>query len=164
MRVVAVDVDYRGADAVAAAVAFDGFDATTPAEEVTARILGVAPYEPGSFYRRELPCLRAVIAALRNAPDVVLVDGYVWLAPGVPGLGARLHDALGCPVIGLAKTRYRGATHALEVRRGASHAPLFVTAAGLDAAVAAAHVAAMAGPYRLPTLVKRADALCRTAP
>jgi deoxyribonuclease V len=45
------------------------------------------------------------------------------------------------------------------VRGGAR--PLHVTALGLDAADAAARVAAMHGPYRLPTLLKRADQLAR---
>jgi hypothetical protein len=39
--------------------------------------------------------------------------------------------------------------------------PLFVTAAGLSVTDAAAHVAAMAGPFRLPDALRRVDALAR---
>ncbi|HYH68074.1 MAG TPA: endonuclease V [Urbifossiella sp.] len=122
----------------------------------------VADYEPGSFYRRELPCLLGVLA-LGPRPDVVVVDGYVWLAGDVPGLGAHLHAALGGVVVGVAKTRFASAA-AVEVCRGASRSPLFVTAAGAAAEVVAAWVAKMHGPYRVPTLLKRVDALARTAP
>lgn len=61
-----------------------------------------------------------------------MVDGYVDLDPGGrPGLGARLHAGLGggVPVIGVAKTAFRTATHAAQVIRGHSARPLYVTAA-----------------------------------
>jgi deoxyribonuclease V len=62
--------------------------------------------------------------------------------------------------VGVAKTRFQSAA-AVEVLRGRSKRPLFVTAAGLPATDAAAQVAAMHGPTRIPTLVARADQLAR---
>jgi deoxyribonuclease V len=163
-RIAAVDVDYRGAGALAAAVLFDGFDAAHATEEAVVRVPAALPYEPGRFYLRELPCIRAALGALRSAPEIVIVDGHAWLGAGVPGLGARLFDALGGPaVIGVAKTAFRGSPDAVRLLRGASRAPLFVTAAGIDAGVAAGHIRRMHGPHRIPTLLKRADALCRQA-
>lgn len=160
---VCVDVDYRDPGAVAAAVLFERWEEASPAREVIERIDAVLPYEPGGFYRRELPCLEAVLRKAAIEPTCVIVDGYVWLGEERPGLGAHLFEALGrrVPVVGVAKTAFAGATGALEVCRGASKQPLFVTAAGMDAAVAADHVRAMQGAHRIPTLLRRVDHLCR---
>jgi deoxyinosine 3'endonuclease (endonuclease V) len=68
----------------------------------------VSPYEPGQFYRRELPLLLAAIHEVETSIDCVVVDGYVWLRPdSARGLGAHLYEALvgRVPVIGVAKTR-----------------------------------------------------------
>jgi deoxyribonuclease V len=160
-----VDVDYRGDEAVAACVSFAAWDDATPAGQLVERISGVAPYVPGQFYRRELPCLLAVLGKLPEVPEVVVIDGYVWLADeDRPGLGAHLYEALAgrAPVVGVAKTRFHGARLAVPVVHGAgSTRPLFVTAAGLDLAAAAAHVQAMHGEYRIPTLLRLVDQLCR---
>jgi deoxyribonuclease V len=157
-----VDVDYRTRGAVAAALWFRGWTAAEAESEAVRSFAEVADYEPGAFYRRELPCLLGVLA-LGPRPDVVVVDGYVWLGAEAPGLGARLQAKVGGVVVGVAKTRFASAA-AVEVCRGASRSPLFVTAAGVEAEVAAGWVAAMHGPYRVPTLLKRVDALARTAP
>jgi deoxyribonuclease V len=159
-----VDVDYRTSGAVAACVLFRAWDDAVGASETVVPIARVEPYEPGQFYRRELPCLLAVLEAAGGTPDVVVVDGYVWLSDErEPGLGAHLHRALGehAAVVGVAKTRFARAGEAREVFRGTSRLPLFVTAAGMDVDEAAAHVRAMHGPHRTPTLLKRVDQLCR---
>ena len=159
-----VDVDYREAGAVAACVLFRAWPDAEPVSEVVVRIAAVEPYEPGRFYRRELPCLLAVLEALAERPEVVVIDGYVWLGDeGEPGLGAHLHEALGrrVAVIGVAKTRFHGARTAREVHRGGSRSALYVTAAGIDPSEAADRVREMHGPFRIPTLLKRVDRLCR---
>lgn len=162
---VCLDVDYRADGiAVAAGVWFRGWAADREAAQAVAGFSGVAPYEPGEFYRRELPCLLGV---LREGPqaDLIVVDGYVFLGQGHAGLGAHLHAALEhkVPVIGVAKTRYHSASEAIEVRRGQSDAPLFVTAIGIDASAVAAEVQRMHGPYRVPTLLRSVDQLARQA-
>ena len=92
----------------------------------------------------------------------MIVDGYVDLDPsGRPGLGAHAHEEFGVPVIGVAKTRFATATHAVPVLRGQSVKPLFVTSAGLPLPDAAALVHAMFGQYRLPDALRRADSLAR---
>jgi deoxyribonuclease V len=95
--------------------------------------------------------------------SLLIVDGYVDLDPEGrrPGLGFHCAEAFGVPVIGVAKTAFRGATHAVEVRRGAAVRPLYVTAAGLSVAEAADFVAKMAGPFRFPDALKRVDTLAR---
>lgn len=160
--IVCLDVDYRANVVVAAGVGFAAWTDAEPALElVVASDAPPAEYEPGRFYLRELPHLLAVLALVEPAPTTVVVDGYVWLAPGRPGLGAHLHDALSIPVIGVAKNPFAGAV-AIEVVRGDSARPLLVTAAGLDPAIAAAHVQSMHGAYRIPTLLRRVDQLARS--
>jgi deoxyribonuclease V len=158
--IVCVDVDYRATAVVTACVGFEAWTDATAARELVVRSdEPAAPYTPGRFFERELPYLQAALARF-GACDVIVVDGYAWLGPGRAGLGAHLHVAIGAPVVGIAKTRYLSA-EAIEVVRGAGANPLYVTAAAIDAEVAAAHVRAMHGPFRIPTLVQRADALAR---
>jgi deoxyribonuclease V len=159
-----LDVAYRGGGAVAACVVFLAWPDRAAVNRYVARIPSVQPYEPGRFYRRELPCLLAVLAKVEEPLDVVVVDGHAWLGDGRPGLGAHLHEALArqVPVVGVAKSRFRGAP-ALPLRRGGSRQPLYVSAAGMEPEEAAGLVAAMAGPYRIPTLLAEVDRLCRRA-
>ena len=132
--------------------------------ERTAALPRVAPYRPGEFYLRELPPLRAVLEDLSEL-GLLVVDGYGDLDPsGRPGLGAHAHTESGIPVIGVAKSRFRTATHAVPVVRGSAVRPLFVTAAGMPGAEAAGLVRRMAGRYRLPDALRRADTLARTDP
>ncbi len=66
------------------------------------------------------------------------------------------------PVIGVAKTPFRTATHAIEVIRGTATRPLYVTAAGgIGNDETARIVAGMAGPHRVPSALARADRLAR---
>ena len=96
-------------------------------------------------------------------PRLVVVDGYADLDPdGRPGLGAYVHAEFGIPVIGVAKSPFRTATHAIPVLRGASARPLLVTAAGLPRTDAADLVRHMAGRFRVPDALRRADAIARS--
>jgi deoxyribonuclease V len=160
-----VDVHYPstgGARAAAVLAADAAFAHLVP--ERTAVIPQVAPYRPGEFYLRELPPLRAVLDDLSGL-SLLVVDGYADLDPsGRPGLGAHAHAEFGIPVIGVAKSRFRTATHAVPVVRGSSARPLFVTAAGMPSADAADLVGRMAGRYRLPDALRRADTLARAGP
>ena len=157
-----MDVHYpdTGGARAALVVAEDGRFADIVDERVC-RLAEVAAYEPGRFYARELPAVRAVLACAGRL-DLVLIDGYVDLDPlGRPGLGAHLHAEIDIPVVGVAKTAFRTATHAIPVRRGTATRPLYVTAAGLPVERAATLVAQMAGSNRLPDALRRVDALAR---
>ncbi len=161
----ALDVHYlsTGGARAAAVLATDAAFTHVLAER-TAIVAWVPAYRPGEFYRRELPPLRAVLADLSGL-GLLVVDGYADLDPsGRPGLGAHAHAEFGIPVIGVAKSRFRTATHAVPVVRGSSPRPLFVTAAGMPAADAADLVRRMAGRYRLPDALRRADTLARSDP
>jgi deoxyribonuclease V len=158
----AVDVHYpdTGGARAAVVVASDRRFSTVTAEHV-ALVSTVAGYQPGAFYLRELPAIHAVLA-LAGPIGLLVIDGYVDLDPdGRPGLGARVCAETSLPVVGVAKTAFRTASHAVPVHRGTSTRPLFVTAAGLGVDEAATLVAWMAGPHRLPDALRRVDALAR---
>jgi len=157
--IVALDVDYRDDHALAAAVAFERWTDERATCSWTALTRDIAPYVSGRFAERELPPLVAVLALAPVAPTVLIVDGYVWLAEGVAGLGEHLADVTGLPVVGVAKRARTGAP-AVPVLRGASQRPLWVTSHGV--ADAAEHVRTMHGPHRLPTLLKLVDTLARS--
>jgi len=159
----AVDVHYpdSGGARAALVVAPDAVFSRL-VEEHCAWLSTALPYQPGSFYTRELPPIRAVLA-MTAALDLLVVDGYVDLDPqGRPGLGAHVHAELGIPVVGVAKTSFRPATHAVPVLRGDSTRPLFVTAAGVDVEWAAAQVSSMSGAFRMPDALRRVDRLARS--
>jgi deoxyribonuclease V len=163
---IAVDVHYdpAGQFSRAALVAFDDWSSPVARDERTVQVEGVEPYVPGEFYRRELPPLLAVLSKSVTPLDVVVVDGHVWLdAQQKPGLGARLHEALGrsVPVIGVAKTSFHGATLAVAVRRGISTRPLYVSSLGIAIEDSVAAVHAMHGAHRVPTMLRRVDQLAR---
>lgn len=42
-------------------------------EEESAVIL---PYEPGSFYKRELPCILSLLKDIYKQLDAIVIDGY----------------------------------------------------------------------------------------
>ena len=161
----AADVHYleSGGARAAAVLAADAAFLAVLGEQI-AVVPEVMPYRPGEFYLRELPPLRAVLRGVRGL-SLLVVDGYVDLDPaGRPGLGAHAHAELGVPVIGVAKSAFRTATHAVPVLRGAATRPLFVTAAGMSRHDAADLVRTMAGRFRLPDALSRADALARSGP
>ena len=159
---VAVDVQYlddNGARAAMVAASDRRFSQVVRTQ--AAMVAAVEPYEPGQFYRRELPPLRAVIPAAEELA-LIVVDGYVDLDPdGRPGLGAHVHAEFCVPVVGVAKTAFGTATHAARVLRGQSSRPLYVTAVGITIADAAVLVAEMAGRFRAPDALKRVDRLAR---
>jgi len=159
---VAVDVHYpaSGGARASAVVAADPAFSRLIGDRI-ALVPDVAPYQPGQFYLRELPPLRAVLDGLAGL-SLLVIDGYADLDPdGRPGLGTRACDEFGVPVIGVAKSPFRTATHAIAVLRGTSGRPLYVTAAGMPRADAARIVRHMAGRHRLPDALRRADTLAR---
>jgi deoxyribonuclease V len=159
-----VDVHYHEPNATAACVVAHGWTDATPAEVAVVAVPGVAPYAPGRFFERELPCLLAVLGRLRTEVEAVVVDGYVILDEhGTPGLGGHLHGCYGGrrAVLGVAKTAYRGSGFATPVTRGSSMRPLWVTAKGMEVEHAARLVASMHGSHRIPTLLGLVDRLAR---
>jgi len=96
MMMACLDVAYHALEANSAAVLFHSWDDGAAWREIVTRVPAPADYRPGQFYRRELPCLLALVALIGEPLEVLIVDGYVWLGEGdLPGLGAHLHAALG---------------------------------------------------------------------
>jgi len=159
-----VDVHYEGEGATVAGILFPSWSSDAVCRALTRTQPRVEPYEPGAFYKRELPCLLALLERIDDPLDAVVVDGFVTLGDrGVAGLGMHLFQAMGgfVPVIGVAKRRYAGTPIACEVFRGGSRAPLFVTAAGIGHGEAKELVQGMHGLHRIPTLLGKVDRLCR---
>lgn len=161
--IAALDVHYDeiSKTATAAAVVFDGWDDAEPVAEYTASCACSEPYVPGEFFKRELPCLLAVLGKVRETLSLIVIDGYVLLG-NKPGLGMRLWEALPArvPIVGVAKTRFQSAAP-IDILRGQSNSPLFITAVGIELADAAEGIQKMHGSFRIPTLLKRADQLAR---
>ncbi|MDP4145469.1 MAG: endonuclease V [Bacillota bacterium] len=126
-------------------------------------INGINEYIPGQFYKRELPCILHLFNKVSEAVDFIIVDSFVWLNDGSKGLGGYLYDALECkiPVIGVAKTFYKDSTNYIEVYRGKSNKPLYVSSVGLDPDYAAEFVKELDGEFRIPQMLKRVDQLSR---
>jgi deoxyribonuclease V len=160
--IAAIDVNYlEDSTALAAAIVFEDFRSDSYVSSYRKRIRGIADYVPGSFYQRELPCILALLEDVREKLDCIIIDGYVSLGDK-PGLGAHLRRSLrhGICVIGVAKSRFAG-SNALQVFRGTSRRPLYVTASGMAPAEAAQRIREMHGRNRIPTLLKAADSLAR---
>jgi deoxyribonuclease V len=161
----ALDVDYRDNRAQCACICFADWHSTKALETHCVGLENVAPYQAGAFFKRELPGLLQALAEVKVPLEAILIDAYVWLAPGHGGLGWHLYEALAdkVPVIGVAKTRFRQAEEvAIPVLRRNSQNPLWITAIGMDLEEAAMKVSSMHGSFRIPTMLKLADTRCRT--
>jgi deoxyribonuclease V len=163
--IIAMDTYYNQSEAITAVVGFEHWtDKQSCFEEAFSYKLAVGDYVPGQFYQRELPPLLNAFERLSHQPTACIIDGYVWLDENYrPGLGAHLYEAIErrIPVIGIAKTEFKGApgTHVI---RGRSKKPLYVSAVGIY--IDPSHlIQSMHGENRIPVLIKRADSLSRSA-
>ena len=159
-----IDVGYDEDSATAACVYIANWREEVPHTETVVCVKNIEDYQPGNFYLRELPCVMAVLERLSVSLSCIVIDGYVWLDSNEqPGLGARLYKALSgsVPVIGVAKSAFRGSEHAVALRRGKSKRPLFITSVGIASAQAVINIGAMHGGNRIPTILARVDKLSR---
>lgn len=161
--ITAFDVHYVNDDATTACVCFDDWNDAVSTQDFVELTHNVAPYESGKFYKRELPCIISLLKKHNLQPEIIVIDGYVWLDENKIGLGGHLYNELGgkIPVIGVAKSRFELHSKVKEVFRGNSKTPLFVTAIGIDLDKVAQNIEKMHGQFRLPTLLKRPDQICR---
>jgi deoxyribonuclease V len=161
--ILCVDVNYHEDYAVAAGIVFRDWNDEKILQEIVEKVTNIEPYISGQFYRRELPCIIQVLSQVDDSVDTVIIDGYVWLNDGKPGLGAHLYRALHerVSVIGVAKKRFFQSNSAMELKRGQSNLPLFVTAAGMNLSEAISAIKNLQGAHRIPRLLKKVDTLCR---
>ena len=159
---VAVQVD--GEQANAAAVAFDAWDAPEATKTYFTHVAQVGKAVRGELDLRELPCVMQLLAEHKLEPELVLIEGFVYLdADDTPGLGQRLFEALGgkVPVVGLSKKSLPELSSQFEVMREDETPPLIVTSVGLDIGAAKVRVRSMHGRKRVPTLMKLAARLAK---
>jgi len=162
--IIAFDCAYDDNNCCAVtAVLFRNWEDDTPLSTVSRIVENVPEYESGAFYKRELLPILIVyneVVALCGLPEVLVIDGFVDLDEGRTGLGRKLHQVTGLPVIGVAKNSFIGAPFS-PILRGDSKKELFISAAGLPLIDAARLIQNMHGPFRIPTLLKLADSKCR---
>ena len=109
--ILAVDVDYKNNDAQIAGVVFECWDDEYESSVIKSQLNDIEDYESGNFYRRELPCILKLIEEHSLKPDIIIVDGFVWLdGETKPGLGVHLYKSLEeeIPVVGVAKKSFSG--------------------------------------------------------
>ncbi len=162
--ILATDVQYIDGKGFAAGVLFENWDSCSPVGEFISEIVTDEVYIPGQFYKRELPCILKLLNEHALSPDVIIIDGYVFL-DGVtrPGLGKYLYDALDgkISIVGVAKKAFAGIGSEFSVLRAKSENPLYITVIGYSLNSAKENVLNMCGEHRIPSLLKRADQLCR---
>lgn len=164
--ILAFDTYYSDKKAKTVAIGFNAWTDAQPHEVFTETLDDVADYQPGEFYKRELPCILSLLSRIDLAKvEAIVIDGFVILDDnGKPGLGGHLYARLDqkVPVIGVAKTNFALINEGKrEVFRGQSERPLFITALGIDLDVASNNIRHMHGDYRIPTLLKYLDGLTK---
>ncbi len=153
------DVYYHGNSAKASCIVFQ----TGDEEKIISRydeIIGhTNEYISGEFYKRELPCILKVYKKIREKIGLIMVDSFVMLENGKKGLGGYLYYSLDekIPVIGVAKTFYKGSENYIEVYRGKSKRPLFVSSIGIGQDYAGDLVKSLKGENRIPDVLKAVD-------
>lgn len=129
----AVAVQFDGTQAVAAAAAFDAWDAAEATQTYVSRIAHVEKAVRGEPDLRELPCVMQLLREHSLEPELILTDGFVHLdAAETPGLGQHLYQALGgrVPIVGVSRKSLPGLSAQFEVMREEEAQPLLVTCVG----------------------------------
>lgn len=160
----AIDVQYDGSSATVAGILFQDWGSSAVSKTVITKVNGVEPYEAGAFYKRELPCILELLKDVSEDLDAIIIDGFVKLGSDeTDGLGMHLYRALkeSIPVIGVAKKPFAGTPKDYEIFRGDSSKPLLVSSVGISLSESKELIQMMHGKHRIPTLLKRADQVCR---
>lgn len=164
--ILAFDTYYFENKARTVCLSFDEWTGTESSKVYAEVLEDVAPYQPGEFYKRELPCILSLLKQIDNKNiEAIIIDGFVFLDDDQKlGLGGHLYHALGAtvPVIGVAKSNFATIEmNKREVLRGKSNRPIFITAIGLDVDQAAELIKTMSGVYRIPYILKTLDTLTK---
>ena len=84
MNIACIDVGYIKSESdpmtaiASCAVINDRGDAES-LSELVANVDAVQDHQPGQFYLRELPCIKAVPSEFPSPPTHIVIDGYIWL-------------------------------------------------------------------------------------
>ena len=163
-EIVALDTAYFSRMAVTAGVLIKEWIAPLPSDTFRISSEVDSDYISGQFYKRELPCILRFLDQAPWQPDLIIIDGYVFLARDRMGLGMHLYEAIDkrIPIVGIAKKAFKHNDTALPILRGKSKRPLYITAAGITVQEAAENVKAMSGKNRIPNILKIVDNLSKT--
>ncbi|MEN8928203.1 MAG: endonuclease V [Flavobacteriales bacterium] len=158
--ILAIDIHYKENIATCVAVLFDWED-ELPQRVITENLEGVYEYIPGEFYKRELPCILALMKKIElKEIEILIVDGHVYTDNETYGLGGHTWEALEkkIPIIGVAKRPFHNNGDTVkEVYRGGSKNPLYVSSIGMKLKKAEEYIQNMKGEYRMPTILTELD-------
>jgi deoxyribonuclease V len=160
--ILAFDTYYYGDNAKTVCLAFEKWSDAAECRIYAQIKTGVNEYEPGAFYKRELPCILSLLDTIQlENVEAIIIDGFVFLDDNnTIGLGGHLFNTLNkkIPVIGVAKTNFATIQkNKRAVYRGQSEKPLYITAISMDIELAADCIKSMHGDFRMPTLLKKLD-------
>ncbi|WP_281989458.1 endonuclease V [Aquimarina aggregata] len=160
--ILALDTYYYKNKAKTVCVCFTDISNNQPIHIYSEIIEGVSAYEPGAFYKRELPCILSIFKQVDlSEVTYIIVDSFVILDDsGKFGLGGHLFEALDkkTPIIGVAKSGFHAnKNNVLELLRGESKKPLYISAIGIELQTAYMMIKSMHGAYRMPTLLQLLD-------
>lgn len=163
-KIACFDVYYYERYAKACCIVFEA----KPTEKIfscyTETISAVEDYISGQFYKRELPCLLKVYKGVKEDIDLIIIDSFVMLGNGAKGLGAYLYEALGkrIPIIGVAKTLFKGCDSYRKIYRGQSRNPLYISSVGIGLNESAQLIKELKGDNRIPDVLKKVDQMTRS--
>lgn len=160
--ILAFDTYYFEDKAKTVCISFNNWDDNTILETFEEIKEEIEEYKSGEFYKRELPCILSLYSKINFSNlEAIIIDGYIYLDDDKkPGLGAHLHEKLNCkiPIIGVAKTNFYTLTkNKIELFRGMSKNPLYITSIGMDINDAFENIKKMDGEFRIPKLLKELD-------
>lgn len=165
--IIAIDVKYYEKEKSAKAVGLlFNWEDEKQTKVIIKSINEINQYKSGEFYKRELPCIKAIMEDLaHNEIAAIIVDGYVFIDNNNGyGLGGHVYEVYNkkIPVIGVAKTPFfKNKETVKEIYRGKSKNPLYVSSIGINLEYASKKIQEMAGDYRIPTILRKVDGLTR---
>ena len=77
--ILVVDVAYKDNSAQVAGVLLESWESCTSTNQYIIHIQDTAEYESGQFYKRELPCILALLDVVKENVEFIVIDGYVYL-------------------------------------------------------------------------------------
>lgn len=164
--ILAFDTYYFEDSAKTIGLQFENWSDSSYSKIFEESLSNIDKYVSGEFFKRELPCILSLIRQIDLSKcKAIIIDGYVYLDDeNHYGLGAHLFEKLEnkIPIIGVAKNNFKNIVNLkIEIFRGASLKPLFITSAGMDVREASELIKNMYGKYRIPELLKKVDSLGR---
>ena len=77
--ILCVDVQYEYNKAFIAGILFKDWTDAEASHSYTLQLDKIEDYEAGQFYKRELPCILALLETISETIDMIVIDGYCYL-------------------------------------------------------------------------------------